>query len=290
MSYRESYAHNTHHFIVEIIGYHIDENGKDASIYCTNIKPGLVNFGKFGKASNLTALEGNCTRQSIFYSTGYKNRGNFFLSYPLPIVPMSKSTITCFAGTETVLLESGVRVPISEIRVGDRILSADKTGTLSFAPVIVMPHARNYIRSEFIHIVTNKLGLDIKMTLDHMIPYSSNCDRNNFKLTRASAVLVNGCVDSEEGMLTVISTEEVYGISLYSAVTTNEYILVNGIVASPFAVSHAAADSFYNLLRIVYRFLPGVFSSQFFFVISEYLSVGVSLLYDRGIAVSTFIS
>lgn len=48
-----------------------------------------------------------------------------------------KSSSSCFAGSETLLLESGVSKPISEINVGDRILAADSMGRTAFSEVRV---------------------------------------------------------------------------------------------------------------------------------------------------------
>ena len=42
---------------------------------------------------------------------------------------------SCFAGSETLLLESGASRPISEISVGDRILAADSIGRTAFTEV-----------------------------------------------------------------------------------------------------------------------------------------------------------
>ena len=42
---------------------------------------------------------------------------------------------TCFAGSETLLLESGIARRISEINVGDRILAADSLGKTAFTEV-----------------------------------------------------------------------------------------------------------------------------------------------------------
>ena len=41
----------------------------------------------------------------------------------------------CFAGTETVSMESGERRSISEIRVGDRVLASTTTGTMLYSEV-----------------------------------------------------------------------------------------------------------------------------------------------------------
>ena len=42
---------------------------------------------------------------------------------------------SCFAGSETLLLECGASRPISDISVGDRILAADSMGRTAFTEV-----------------------------------------------------------------------------------------------------------------------------------------------------------
>ena len=53
---------------------------------------------------------------------------------------------SCFAGSETLLLESGRSKPISEINVGDRILAADSTGRTAFSEVRVRVRVRARVR------------------------------------------------------------------------------------------------------------------------------------------------
>jgi Hint module len=53
---------------------------------------------------------------------------------------------SCFAGSETLLLESGRSKPISEINVGDRILAADSMGRTSFSEVRIGVRVRVRVR------------------------------------------------------------------------------------------------------------------------------------------------
>ncbi len=43
-----------------------------------------------------------------------------------------------------------------------------------------------------------------------------------------------------------------------------KYVVVNGVVASPFAVSHAVGNTFYNVYRAMYKYVPGLLKSSFF--------------------------
>ena len=75
----------------------------------------------------------------------------------------------CFAGTETVTLESGESKFLSDVRVGDRILSSDAAGQTSFSDVVFVPHGANSDKANFAHITTAE-GRDLKMTPNHVIP------------------------------------------------------------------------------------------------------------------------
>jgi hypothetical protein len=54
----------------------------------------------------------------------------------------------------------------------------------------------------------------------------------------------------------VSAVETVRGQGLYTIVTKDEYLVVNGIIASPFAYNHMVANLFYNIHRFVYAFVP----------------------------------
>ena len=58
----------------------------------------------------------------------------------------------CFHGDDTVALEAGGVRKISEVQVGDRILSADRSGGLSYSDVVFVPHAPNGRPSAFLEL------------------------------------------------------------------------------------------------------------------------------------------
>jgi hypothetical protein len=41
------------------------------------------------------------------------------------LAPATTSTKSCFAGSETVIMESGDMKAVSEVQIGDRVLAAD---------------------------------------------------------------------------------------------------------------------------------------------------------------------
>ena len=159
----------------------------------------------------------------------------------------SNNTNTCFAGSESVSLEDGTSKTISEVEIGDRILSYSKnTNVLKYSEVIAVPHGPNQIETKFSHIVT-KNGRDIRLTPDHLI-LSGPCS-GTMSLLKASDVKVKECVKSVDGFEEVMTNGFVTGRGVQTVVTNEEFVVVNGIIASPFAVNHFAANSFYNIHR-----------------------------------------
>jgi predicted extracellular nuclease len=177
----------------------------------------------------------------------------------------SKSSIdklkACFAGSETLHLESGEVKAISDVRVGDRVLSADAAGRTSYSDVVFVPHRANSDDSIFTHITTAS-GRDIKMTPSHIILAGPCHSSASLPLTYASSVSVGDCVMTVSGEDMVSTVETVQGKGLYTVVTKEEYVVVNGIIASPFAANHMVANLYYNLHRFVHSSFPSFLTNQ----------------------------
>jgi hypothetical protein len=62
----------------------------------------------------------------------------------------------------------------------------------------------------------------------------------------------------------VSGVETVQGQGLYTIVTGEEYVVVNGIIASPFAFNHMVANFYYNIHRFVYACVPVLLTSRVF--------------------------
>jgi len=160
-------------------------------------------------------------------------------------------------------LASGEIKAIDEIQVGDSVLAySTKTQSTVFSDVVAVPHAKNNVAATFSHITTES-GKDIKMTADHLVA-SATCGEAA-ALKTASSVQVGECVQTVAGEERVVSNVQEAGKGVYTVVTKEDGLLVvNGIVASPFAVNHAVANTFYQLHRAVYAVAPALMMTKLF--------------------------
>ena len=114
-----------------------------------------------------------------------------------PTVAPTESA-SCFAGSETVLLEKGETVPILALKVGDRVLAADINGKATFSEIVAVPHGLNNDRKVFSQIRT-VTGRDIKLTPNHII-LSGACNAAlPLALVKADDVKVGSYVQSVDG-------------------------------------------------------------------------------------------
>jgi intein/homing endonuclease len=155
------------------------------------------------------------------------------------------------------------------VKVGDRVLAADASGKVSFADVIAVPHPKNSIVAYVIEVTTSS-GRSLKMTPDHMI-IAGSCG-GPMRVVRADNVLVGSCVSTVEGSEVVSSTSLQSSSGLYTIVTTEEFLVVNGIVASPYAQSHSAGHSLYFVHRLVYSLSPSLLMNKLFNVAYQSVS------------------
>ena len=192
--------------------------------------------------------------------TSYEYSPAVFSSSAYPLSPLLETEYDggqkgCFAGSETLHLESGEVRFISDIRVGDRVLAADAAGRMAYSDVVFVPHKANNDDALFTHITTAS-GRDIKMTSSHIILAGPCHWSTPLPLLFASSVNVGDCVMTVSGKDMVSTVETVQGKGLYTIVTKEEYIVVNGIIASPFAANHMLANLYYNVHRFVYASAP----------------------------------
>lgn len=139
-------------------------------------------------------------------------------------------TGSCFHGNGTVLLESGASKRLSEVNIGDRIKTSDDKGGFSFSLVATLPHKKNTELAAFLTLTTEtKKAVD--MTSDHFIP---KCDK---EIVTAGKLVVGDCVLTIDGKETLIDITTTEKSGVYTAVTENKFIVVDGVVASPYSSS-----------------------------------------------------
>ena len=155
----------------------------------------------------------------------------------------------CFSGDSTVQLASGATKTMADLEVGDSVLSADATGKLSYSAVAFKPHAANAKAATFVKVTTES-GKAVTATPTHLLV---SCDGS---LVQAKAA---ACLRTVNGDEAVTSIESFKANGIYSAVTLdNEYLVVDGVVASPFALAHGLVHAYYNLHRTVYKHFPSL--------------------------------
>lgn len=165
----------------------------------------------------------------------------------------SSSSSSCFLGTETVQLENGEIIPISEASVGHRILSADENSALSYSAIVYVPHTKNDVISSFVKM-TMESGRSISMTPEHLTLVQPACkSADKSVLVKAKDLYDGSCLVTTSGFERISSVEIVLGKGVYSVVTEKPFIVVSGVVASPFATNHMVANAYYNIHRAVYK-------------------------------------
>jgi len=166
------------------------------------------------------------------------------------------------------MLESGNTKALSDIRVGDRVLVASMDGReLSYSPIIAIPHGENSERSIMTKISIES-GTELTLTPDHLV-VAGSCDAGSvMSLRLAGDIKVGTCVQSiisSSGRPTrvkviAVSSVNVNGIYTAVALASDKLLVVNGVVASPFAVNHLLVNAYYELHRVIYRFAPWILS------------------------------
>ncbi len=100
------------------------------------------------------------------------------------------------------------------------------------------------------------------MTLDHILP-AGPCAAPTLPLGPAGKVTVGECVRTVSGRERVVGVTLVEGRGVYTLVTSEEYVIVNGIIATPFGgVNPTLANAYYNLHRLAYALFGQVLGSK----------------------------
>jgi len=170
-----------------------------------------------------------------------------------PVTSNSVSSSSCFAATELLTLESGATKAISEVVVGDRVLTVNAKGEQVYSDVAYLPHGQNAVRASFVTVAT-EAGRDVKMTANHVLPAGACTTSGSLPLVAASAVAAGDCVETVSGRERVVSVSTVEGKGIYTVIAMEELLVVNGVVATPYGgVNPALANVYYNLHRLAYQ-------------------------------------
>jgi hypothetical protein len=173
---------------------------------------------------------------------------------------------SCFSKDSLLKLENGNIIKIEDAKIGDKILSYSlKENKLKYSPIVAIPHQKNNILSKFIKFTTNS-GKNIKMTDKHLIPVLKQ-NNNTFNNIFAEKIEINDIVKSVDGNEQITSIEIIEDEGVYTVVTLEEYIVVDNIIASPYAVFelfHLLGNIYYSLHKNLYRLNPIIINSSYF--------------------------
>ena len=171
----------------------------------------------------------------------------------------------CFHGDSTVQLASGATKTMADLEVGDSVLSADASGKLSYSDVAFKPHAANAKAATFVKVTTES-GKTVTATPTHLL---ASCEGGLVQAKAAS------CLKTVNGNEAVTSIDTFKGKGIYSAVTLdNEFLVVDGVVASPFAMAHGIVNAYYNLHRAVYKNFPSLLKMPAVVSVNSLLAAG----------------
>ena len=106
--------------------------------------------------------------------------------------------------------------------------------------MIFNPHPANNGSHFFVEVVTVN-GKIVSMTPNHLLPLC------NGGLVTARSLQEGDCVMTVDGEEKVAkTTQNVEAGGIYTAVTKNEFLVVDGVVVSPFALSHGIAHFLFD--------------------------------------------
>jgi hypothetical protein len=141
----------------------------------------------------------------------------------------------CFSGNAMVTLESGDVVPMSQLEVGDKVLSIDSNGKLFFDRVFRITHndaeeTRRYV------VLSTEDGHRIEMAGNHYLHSGSCCELDSMVLAadvqEGDTIYVNYDGTLEPVTVAKVAHEQHQGA--HNVHTLNGNIIVNGIATSHF--------------------------------------------------------
>lgn len=138
---------------------------------------------------------------------------------------------SCFHASGRVRLDDNTTKAFSDLQVGDRIQTADASGgTFAFAPVMYLPHSQGNLEEATFVKLTLSSGKTLLLTGDHFIPTCARAQE-----VTASALVVGDCLLTVHGKETLAEVAHVKQRGIYTAVTDQRFLVVDGFVASPFS-------------------------------------------------------
>ncbi|XP_072265388.1 desert hedgehog protein isoform X2 [Pyxicephalus adspersus] len=168
----------------------------------------------------------------------------------------------CFPGTAMVNLIGGQRKPLSELQLGDKILTTDETGHLTSTEILLFLHKDLDKPATFIVIEAEGHPYSLRLTPNHLI-FASRDPLATFLPVYAHRVqvgdfvkiFVNGTQLLPSKVINVSLQEET---GVYAPLTAHGTLLVDGILTSCYATIewHEMAHRSFAPIRLLYNVFP----------------------------------
>ena len=101
----------------------------------------------------------------------------------------------CFTGSNTVMLENGKRQKMSDLKVGDSVLTVDTNGDYKFSPVILFLDRAPEDRRQF-YVIQTDSGHSLTLTPSHLI-YTKYQSEHEEDLNTKESRLRTNIIDSD---------------------------------------------------------------------------------------------
>lgn len=164
----------------------------------------------------------------------------------------------CFWSGESVQLESGVTVAMSDVHVGDKVQVMKQDGSFAYSEVVYVPHEANQDTTDFVEMETAS-GRTLKATPGHLV-LTTACGEDTASSSVSSMVQAHLLDVDQHCLLTVDGVEalvrvaytEAKGYATLVAADPNGVLVVNGVAASSFALVHSVPNTYYQMHRLVH--------------------------------------
>ncbi len=164
----------------------------------------------------------------------------------------------CFPGDGLCVTEGSQTVAVSQLKAGDRVLTADSTGSLLYEDLFLWSHAIPQTQATFVSITTEQ-GKVLRLSPGHFLHVDTVGNLVTAQDVRPMDSVFVVCPDlSIMRKERVVSVERVVGRGLYCPHTTGGSLVVDGVLVScytdllPPTIAHNALAP----VRFLYHTLP----------------------------------
>lgn len=180
-----------------------------------------------------------------YFNIVFAFKNLFLLTFLLLFIFIDSSAAVrtggCFTGNSLVEIENGGLIPMSDLRIGDRVLSMRSDGVLEYNEVINFMDRDDFGYGLF-YTLSTKSGKEITLTAKHLL-YVIN-QNFSFDVNRIEAVFADSVSEGQylllgekDSIITTVITKITVATrrGIYAPLTKHGTIVVDGIVASCYA-------------------------------------------------------